>query len=128
MAQSVRNASRWPVTVVSQDPESYRFEALGDDPADDAVVTGGTDGGAPTGTSDRVVLPPGRSVTMWITDPQRGTLDESGAWYEFDQVPVTLRALGVERESSVRLPGTIYVGGTRDGERLGDALQEACDA
>ncbi|MFI8527059.1 hypothetical protein ACIGB8_21570 [Promicromonospora sukumoe] len=66
---------------------------------------------------------------MWIVDPQRGSVQESGVWYEFDQVPVTLRALGVERESSLRLPGTLYVGGgADDGDRLGEALQEACDA
>ncbi|GAA2243437.1 hypothetical protein GCM10010413_52820 [Promicromonospora sukumoe] len=129
VAQSVRNVSPWPVTVISQDPEAYRFEALSDDPADDTAVTGGTDGGAPAGTSDRVVLPAGRGVTMWIVDPQRGSVQESGVWYEFDQVPVTVRALGVERESSLRLPGTLYVGGGADGgDRLGEALQEACDA
>lgn len=66
---------------------------------------------------------------MWIVDPQWGSVqDSSSVWYEFDEVPVTLRTLGVERETSIRLPGTLYVGGTRDGERLGDALQEACDA
>ena len=128
VGQTVRNPSRWPVTVTSSDPEVYRFEALSDDPADDTTVSS-ADGAAPADASGQVVLPPGREVTMWIVDPQRGSIqDSSTVWYEFDEVPVTLRTLGVERESSIRLPGTLYVGGGKDGEQLGAALQEACDA
>jgi len=128
VGQTVRNPSRWPVTVTSSDPEAFRFEALSDDPADDTTVSS-ADGAAPADASGQVVLPPGREVTMWIVDPQRGSIqDSSTVWYEFDEVPVTLRTLGVERESSIRLPGTLYVGGGKDGEQLGAALQEACDA
>ena len=128
VGQTVRNPSRWPVTVTSSDPEAFRFEALSDDPADDTTVSS-ADGAAPADASGQVVLPPGREVTMWIVDPQRGSIqDSSTVWYEFDEVPVTLRPLGVERESSIRLPGTLYVGGGKDGEQLGAALQEACDA
>ncbi|MGW2093743.1 hypothetical protein [Promicromonospora sukumoe] len=128
VGQAVRNPSPWPVTVISQDPESYRFEALSDDPADDNGVTGAEGGGAPAGTADRIVLPPGRGVTMWIVDPQHGAIEGSDIWYGFDEVPVTLRVLGVESESALELPGTIYIGGRSDGDRLGEALQEACDA
>lgn len=128
VGQTVRNPSRWPVTVTSSDPEAFRFEALSDDPADDTTVSS-ADGAAPPDAFGQVVLPPGREVTMWIVDPQRGSIqDSSTVWYEFDEVPVTLRTLGVERESSIRLPGTLYVGGGKDGEQLGAALQEACDA
>lgn len=128
VGQTVRNPSRWPVTVTSSDPEAFRFEALSDDPADDTTVSS-ADGAAPADASGQVVLPPGREVTMWIVDPQRGSIqDSSTVWYEFDEVPVTLRTLGVERESSIRLPGTLYAGGGKDGEQLGAALQEACDA
>ncbi|MFI2490341.1 hypothetical protein ACH47X_25755 [Promicromonospora kroppenstedtii] len=128
VGQTVRNPSRWPVTVISSDPEVFRFEALSDDPADDTTVSS-ADGAAPAGASGTVVLPPGRGATMWIVDPQRYSVqDASTVWYEFDGVPVTLRTLGVAREASIRLPGTLYVGGGKDGERLGAALQEACDA
>ncbi|MFE7505759.1 hypothetical protein [Promicromonospora sp. NPDC057488] len=128
VGQTVRNPTRWPVTVISSDPEVFRFEALSDDPADDTTVSS-ADGAAPADASGQVVLPPGREVTMWIVDPQRGSVqDSSSVWYEFDEVPVTLRTLGVERESSVRLPGTLYVGGGKDGDQLGAALQEACGA
>ncbi len=128
VGQTVRNPSRWPVTVTSSDPEVFRFEALSDDPGDDTTVSS-ADGAAPADASGQVVLPPGREVTMWIVNPQQGSIqDSSTVWYEFDEVPVTLRTLGVERESSIRLPGTLYVGGGKDGDQLGAALQEACDA
>ncbi|MFJ3407901.1 hypothetical protein [Promicromonospora sp. NPDC090134] len=128
VGQTVRNPSRWPVTVTSSDPEVYRFGALSDEPGDDTAVSAAPDGAAPADTSGQVVLPPGRAVTLWIVDPQRGSVQDSGVWYSFDEVPVTLRTLGVERESSLQLPGTLYVGGGTDGDRLGAALQEACDA
>lgn len=128
VGQTVRNPSRWPVTVISSDPEVFRFEAPSDDPGDDTTVSS-ADGAAPADASGQVVLPPGREVTMWIVDPQRDSVqDSSSVWYEFDEVPVTLRMLGVERETSIRLPGTLYVGGGKDGDQLGAALQEACDA
>lgn len=125
VGQTVRNPSRWPVTVISSDPEVFRFEAVSDEPAG----VSSADGASPADTSGQVVLPPGREVTMWIVDPQRGSVEDSSTvWYSFDEVPVTLRALGVERESSVKLPGTLYVGGGKDSDRLGSVLQEACDA
>ncbi|MEV0892003.1 hypothetical protein [Promicromonospora sp. NPDC050262] len=127
VGQTLRNPSRWPVTVTSSDPEVYRFEALSDDPDDHSAVSS-ADGAEPADTSGQVVLPPGREATMWIVDPQRGSVQDSGVWYSFDEVPVTLRTLGVERESSLQLPGTLYVGGGKDGDQLGAALQEACDA
>ncbi|MFI2365554.1 hypothetical protein [Promicromonospora sp. NPDC019610] len=125
VGQTVRNPSRWPVTVTSSDPEVYRFEALSDEPG--GVSSG--DGAPPADTSGQVVLPPGREVTMWVVDPQRHSIqDSSTVWYEFSEVPVTLRTLGVEREFSVQLPGTLYIGGGKGGDQLGAALQEACDA
>jgi hypothetical protein len=128
VGQTVRNPSRWPVTVISSDPEAFRFEALSADPGDDTTLSS-ADGAAPADASGQVVLPPGREVTMWIVDPQRGSIqDSSSVWYEFDEVPVTLRTLGVERETSIRLPGTLYVGGGKASDQLGTALQEACDA
>ncbi|MFD7310945.1 hypothetical protein [Promicromonospora sp. NPDC059942] len=125
VGQTVRNPSRWPVTVTSSDPEVYRFEVPSDGPAG----VSSADGAPPADASGQVVLPPGGEVTMWIVDPQRHSIqDSTTVWYEFSEVPVTLRTLGVERESSVQLPGTLYVGGGKDGDQLGAALQEACRA
>jgi hypothetical protein len=128
--QTVRNPSRWPVTVISTNPEAYRFEPMADDFREDYLYEGDpADGPPPTSaTSDRVVIPPGREAALWIIDPQ-GDLPTSGAWLMFSGAPVKLRALGVERDFYLPFRGRLTVGGDEaTAARLDRALQEACEA
>jgi hypothetical protein len=47
--QTVRNPSRWPVTVISTNPEAYRFEPMADDFREDYLYEGDpADGPPPT--------------------------------------------------------------------------------
>ena len=128
--QTVFNPSPWPVTVVSTEPEAYRFEPVADDFRGDYSFVGDPVEGAPSmiETSDRVVIPPGREAAMWIIDPQ-GDLSSDGGWRFFEGAPVKLRALGVERDFYLPFRGMITVGGTEaTASRLDRALQEACEA
>lgn len=127
--QTVRNASPWPVTVISTDPDAYRFEPMADDHLDDYMFVKDPVDGAPdaTETSDRVVIPPDREAAMWIINPQ-GDADRSGGWRLFDGAPVKLRALGVERDFYLPFRGTLTVGGNEaTAGRLDRALQAACE-
>jgi hypothetical protein len=127
-AHTVRNPSPWPVTVISTDPDVYRFEPLDEDPALDGVFAGGVAGSVPDGTQSSVVVPPDRSVAMWIHNPQGDVISGSTVQYSFDGAPLRVRSLGVEREVNVPYHGTLYVGGgSRDSAELGEALQEACE-
>lgn len=128
--QTVRNPSRWPVTVISTDPEAYRFEPVTDDPRDDYLFAKNPTDGAPAAaeTSDRVVIPPDREAAMWIINPQ-GDLAYSGGWRTFDGAPVRLRALGIERDFYLPFRGTLSVGGSEaTAARLDRALQAACES
>ena len=127
--QTVRNFSPWPVTVISTDPEAYRFEPMADDFREDyTFVQDASDGPPPTTeTSDRVVIPPDREAAMWIINPQ-GDLPPADGWRSFDGAPVKLRALGVERDFYLPFRGTLTVGGDEaTAGRLDRALQEACE-
>ncbi len=127
--QTVRNPSRWPVTVISTNPEAYRFEPMADDFRDDYMYVKDPADGAPstTETSDRVVIPPDREAAMWIINPQ-GDQSYADGWGLFDGAPVKLRALGVERDFYLPFRGTLTVGGDEaTAGRLDRALQEACE-
>lgn len=129
VAHTLDNPSPWPVTVISTDPEVYRFAPLNEDPARDIVFEGSVAGVVPDGTQSSVVVPPGRSVAMWIVNPQGDVLRGSTARYGFDGAPLRVRSLGVVRGVYVPYQGTLYVGGgPRDSVELSRALQEACDA
>lgn len=127
--QAVRNSSPWPVTVMSTNPEAYRFEPMPDDFREDHLLLKDPADGPPstTETSDRVVIAPGREAAMWIINPQ-GDLSYDGGWGAFDGAPVKLRALGVERDLHLPFHGTLTVGGDEaTTARLDRALQEACE-
>lgn len=130
LVQTVRNASPWPVTVISTNPDVFRFEPMADDVLDDYLYLKNAADGAPdrSQTSDRVVIPPDREATMWIVDPQ-GDLSISEGWHMFEIADLAVRVLGVERELPLPLQGKIAVGGAEPtAARLDRALQEACDA
>ncbi|MFI2365555.1 hypothetical protein [Promicromonospora sp. NPDC019610] len=130
LVQSVRNASRWPVTVISTNPDVFRFEPMAEDFLDDYLPLQDVADGAPDRslTSDRVVIPPDREATMWIVDPQ-GDLPTADGWRMYENAELAVRVLGVERELPMPLRGTIAVGGGEPtAARLDRALQEACDA
>lgn len=127
--QTVRNPSPWPVTVISTDPEAYRFEPMAEDFRGDYTYVGDPVDGPPDAaeTSDRVVIPPDREAAMWIINPQ-GDLSYDGGWGLFDGAPVKLRALGVERDFYLPFRATLAVGGgDASAGRLGKALQAACE-
>ncbi|PUB27928.1 hypothetical protein C8K30_104381 [Promicromonospora sp. AC04] len=128
LVQTVRNPSRWPITVISRESEVYRFEPMADDFRDDYLYVKDPVDGAPdpAQTSDRVVIPPDREATMWIVNPQ-GDVPTADGWSTFGGAHVTLRSLGVEREFYLPLRGTVAVGGADPtAGRLDRALQEAC--
>lgn len=128
VVQTVRNPSPWPVTVISTDPEAYRFEPMADDFRDDYLFIKNPADGAPDAseTSDPVVIPPDREAAMWIVNPQ-GDNSYTDGWGLFDGAPVKLRALGVERDFHLPYRGKISVGGDEaTTDRLDRALQEAC--
>jgi hypothetical protein len=128
-AHTLDNPSPWPVTVISTDPEAYRFQPLSEDPALDSVFAYSVAGVVPDGTLSSVVVPPGRSVALWIINPQGVIVRGSTVRYSFDGVPLRVRSLGVEREVYVPYQGTLYVGGgSRDSAELSEALAEACSA
>ncbi|MGI5188398.1 hypothetical protein ACQEVI_09670 [Promicromonospora sp. CA-289599] len=127
VAHTLRNPSPWSVTVISTDPEVYRFEPLSEDPSGDDTFAAGDAGSPPEGTQSSVVVPPDRSVVMWIHNPQGNIVSGSSVRYSFDGVRLKVRSLGVEREVYVPYQGTLYVGGgSRSSEELSAALAEAC--
>ncbi|WP_285108028.1 hypothetical protein [Promicromonospora sp. MEB111] len=129
LVQTVRNSSRWPVTVISTNPDVFRFEPMADDFLEDYLYLKNPADGAPerSQTSDRVVIPPDREATMWIVDPQ-GDLPISDGWMMFDTADLAVHVLGVERELPLPLRGKIAVGGFEPtAGRLDRALQEACE-
>jgi hypothetical protein len=129
VAHTVRNPSPWPVTVISTDPDVYRFEPVGDDRRldDTTFADRSADGGAPDGTQSVVVIPPGRSAVMWIVNPQGDVHLEYDAWQGYNGAPLRIRSLGVERDVNMPYQGTLWVSG-RDGvDRMGKAMQEACE-
>lgn len=130
LVQTVQNSSRWPVTVISADPDVFRFEPMAEDfRGDYSFLKDPVDGAPdPSQTSDRVVVPPDREATMWIVDPQ-GDFSTSEGWYTFTTADLVVRVLGVERELDLPLRGTIAVGGAEPtAGRLDRALQEACES
>jgi hypothetical protein len=126
VAYEVSNPSLWPVTVISTDPEVYRFEPLDDDPAQGISFTDGPAGCVPEGTQSAVVIPPGREAAMWIVNPQGGTKMGPDGWRVFDGAPLRIRSLGVERDIFVPHPGTIYVLGSRSSKEFTSALEAEC--
>lgn len=129
VVQNVRNPSPWPVMVISADPDAYRFEPMADQARDDhATVASPAEGMPdPAATSDRVVIPPDREAVMWIINPQGDRSSEAGGWITFDGAPLTIRALGVEREFYLPFRGMLSVGGAEaTAAGLDHALQEAC--
>jgi hypothetical protein len=128
--QTVRNSSRWPVTLISTDPEAYRFEPMADDDLEDLLFVSNPADGAPdhAATSDRVVVPPGREAALWVINPQGDARIGSG-WRTFHSAPVKLRALGIERDFDLPFRAVLAVGGDEaTAGRLDSALQEACEA
>jgi hypothetical protein len=129
VAHTLHNPSPWPVTVISTNPEAYRFQPLSEDPAMDHTFAASDVGDLPDGTQSSVVVPPDRSVALWIHNPQGNIIRGSSVQYSFDGAPLKVRSLGVEREIVVPYQGTLYVGGgSRSSEELGAALEEACTA
>jgi hypothetical protein len=127
VAHTVRNPSPWPVTVISTDPEVYRFEPLEEDPADDMLFATSPSDGVPAGTKSSVVVPPGREAGMWIVNPQGDMSIGPLGWRYFDGAPLRIRSLGVERDIYVPYHGTLHVGGgSRGSDKLSKALEEAC--
>ncbi|GHH79661.1 hypothetical protein [Promicromonospora soli] len=126
VAHEVSNPSLWPVTVISTDPEAYRFEPLDDDPAQDISFVDSHIGCVPQGTQSAVVVPPGRSVAMWVVNPQGGTKMGPDGWRLFDGARLRVRSLGVERDVFVPHPGTLYVDGSRGSEEFTNALEGVC--
>jgi hypothetical protein len=129
VAHTLSNPSPWPVTVTSTDPDVYRFEPMSDDRTDDITFADrSADGGAPDGTQSAVVIPPGREAAMWIVNPQGDGPLGHGTWHGYEGAPLRIRSLGVERDVRMPYQGMLWVGGLEDSDRLGKALQEACDA
>ncbi|MFC8799781.1 hypothetical protein ACFT2C_18755 [Promicromonospora sp. NPDC057138] len=130
VAHTVRNPSPWPVTVISTDPDVYRFEPVGDDRRldDTRFANRSADGGAPDGTQSAVIIPPGRSVAMWIVNPQGDVQLGNDTWQGYEGAPLRIRSLGVERDVNMPYRGTLWVSGREDIDRMGKAMQEACDA
>jgi hypothetical protein len=131
VVQTVRNPSRWPVTVISTDPDVYRFEPMADDWRGDYTFVSDPAEGAPDrgDTSDRVVIPPDREATMWIINPQGDLSISPDGWHLYEGTFVTVRALGVERELYLPFRGAVSVGGRESTTtRLDRALQAACEA
>lgn len=126
VAHEVSNPSLWPVTVISTDPEVYRFEPLDDDPAQDISFADSPIGCVPEGAQSAVVVPPGRSVAMWIVNPQDDAKMGPDGWRLFDGAPLRIRSLGVERDIFVPHPGTLYVRGSRGSEEFTNALEVVC--
>jgi hypothetical protein len=129
VGHTVQNPSPWPVTVISTDPDVYRFEPMGDDAWDDTTFADrSADGGAPDGTQSAVVIPPGRSAAMWIVNPQGDVpLGSDSTWQGYDGAPLRIRSLGVERDVRMPYQGTLWVSGRADVDRMGKAMQEACE-
>lgn len=131
VVQTVRNDAQWPVTLISTDPDAYRFEPMADDGNDDLVYVSDPVDGPPdaAATSDRVTIPPAREATLWIIDPQGDTVGFDDGWRTFGHAPLRLRAFGVERDFRLPFRGSIAVGGAEATTgRLDRALQEACEA
>ncbi|MBE1875482.1 hypothetical protein [Myceligenerans pegani] len=126
--QMVRNRGRWPVEVASREPEKFRFGRLAEHQRDDLMFPDPRDGAPDDGeTSDRVVIPPGREVTMWIADPFPDAPMEPGSFVGISTAPVMVSSLGVAQETEIELYHPIWMSGSRfDGDRLEAALDEVC--
>jgi len=135
--QTIRNDGRWPVVVVSRRPEAFRFSPPPADFRDDSIFPADPAEGAPPEdeTADRVTIPPGRQVSMWIIDPFRrvdgamvfgqvGNGDRTGA----ESAPVTVWSLGVPRDVDIALLGTLWQSPlTSDSSDFQDELALLCD-
>lgn len=104
--QTIRNDAPWSVEVTSRSPDAFRLGALAADPGYDASISDPA-AGPPPEASDRVVIPAGREVALWIVDPQPedsivGYGDRTG----YDRVPVRLRSLGIPRDTEIDLEKT----------------------
>ena len=128
VAHTVRNPSPWTVTVTSPDPEVYRLEPASTESTSGWMFEEGADGGAPDDAGASVAIPPGGQTALWIVNPQSDAPTSGMVWRWWDSTTLTVRALGVEREVTVPLPGTLYVGGAADRDGIERALQQACAA
>lgn len=123
--QTVRNDGRWTVEVISKEPSMIRFGPLAEDRRDD-VNFPSPDAGVPDEVSDRVTIPPGREVAMWITDPFPD-MSSNGGYTGIETIPVRVSSLGVSHETTIDLRHMIWMGGGRfDTERLEAAFDEVC--
>ncbi|WP_460704884.1 hypothetical protein [Myceligenerans halotolerans] len=126
--QMVRNQGRWAVEVVSKEPGTFRFGRLAERPQDDVTLQNPRDG-APDGeeTSDRVVIPPGREVVMWIVDPFPEEPMGPGSYITVSTAPVMVSSLGVAQEAEIELYHPIWMSSSAfDKDRLEAAIDEAC--
>ncbi|MFC8597405.1 hypothetical protein [Isoptericola sp. NPDC057191] len=138
VVQTVRNDGRWPVEVISTRPEAYRFGPLAADRRDDATFPDPALGPPADGeTSDRVTIPPGREVPMWVIDPLRPTdpLQGSAAQVGFnardgvESAPVRVRSLGLLHDADIPLYSTLWQSDlTTDSPDFQDELAQLCDA
>lgn len=125
--QTVRNDARWEVEVVSKEPEAFRFGRLAEHRRDDVRLPEFEAGLPDAETSDRVVIPPGREVVMWIVDPLQ-EVTFSGGYSAISTVPVRVTSLGVSHETTIELHHPIWLGGGEfDKDRLEAAFEEVCD-
>jgi hypothetical protein len=127
--QTIRNEARWAVEVISGDPDVYRFGHLAERAVDDFDFPSPHDGAPDTAeTLDRVVIPPGREVAMWIVDPFPEMTTGGDGYVGISRAPVTVVSLGVRHESWVDLSSDVWVAnGGYDRERLIAALDAVCD-
>lgn len=110
--QTVRNSSPWPVEVVSDRPDVFRFGAvyteLATFPSTDGVVP------APEQTTDRAVVPAGEEVLLWITEP----FPEDGSMLDGTErinsrlgiagADVRVWSLGIPHDARVEFHGSLW--------------------
>jgi hypothetical protein len=129
--QTVRNPSPWPVEVVSSRPEAFRFGEV----LDEHTTYPYPGGGAPPAgeTSDRVVVPAGEEVMMWVVDPfpedgsmldgMEGIDDRTG----LDGVDVQVWSLGLPHDERIEFRGFLWQSElTTDSPTFQRQLTEMC--
>ena len=136
VVQTVRNDSRWPLEVTSLLPDVFRFGAVADDPREDAMIPDPRTVASPEAeTSDRVEIPPGREVAMWVLGPW-GTADadtsygsDQGGRAGIERAPVRVRSLGIARATDIDLEKTLWVSSLpSDSDQFRGEVAQLCGA
>ncbi|GAA1979836.1 hypothetical protein GCM10009718_15840 [Isoptericola halotolerans] len=129
--QTVRNSSPWPVEVVSDRPDVFRFGAIYDElamfPSVDGVVP------PPDGTTDRAVVPAGEEIVMWIVEPfpEDGPMPHGSEVLSGRQgiggADVRIWSLGLPHDAHVAFHGSLWQSGlTSDSAAFQRELGEMC--